>query len=105
MLITFKSKAYGEFSMMGDEAERLLKMMGHSGTVPGAINAKDVPEALEHLTRSITMAQSAEKDEQAEPAGTEEEEEKDVSISTRAFPLVEMLTAAARDDCGVMWYQ
>ena len=48
MLITFKSDAYADIIMFGDIAERLLKMMGHSGTVPSAILADDVPAALDH---------------------------------------------------------
>ena len=38
MLIRFDSDV-GGFTMFGDVAVRLLKMMGHSGTVPGALLA------------------------------------------------------------------
>ncbi|MEP6606140.1 MAG: DUF1840 domain-containing protein, partial [Nitrosospira sp.] len=53
MLLTFKSDAYADITMFGDVAQQLLKMMGHSGTVPGAILAKDVPTVLDRLTRAI----------------------------------------------------
>ena len=49
MLVAFKSDAYADIIMFGDVAQQLLKMMGHSGTVPSAIQADDVPAALERL--------------------------------------------------------
>jgi hypothetical protein len=53
MLVTFTTKAYANITMFGDVAVTLLKMMGHSGTVPGAILAADVPAALSRLTAAI----------------------------------------------------
>ena len=49
MLVTFSCPVYADITMFGDVAVRLLKMMGHSGTVPSAIVAADVPAALERL--------------------------------------------------------
>lgn len=46
MLVTFTSDAYTDITMFGDVALTMLKMMGHSATVPGAILAADIPEAL-----------------------------------------------------------
>ena len=42
MIVTFKTKPYADITMFGDVAIHLLKLMGHSGTVPGAIVAEDV---------------------------------------------------------------
>src|SRR5690606_27882768 len=53
MLVTFKTKAYANITMFGDVAVKLLRMMGHSGTVPSAILADDVPAALERLKAAI----------------------------------------------------
>ena len=52
MLITFKCDAYADITMFGDVARQPLKMIGNSGTVPGAILAEDVPDALDRLKRS-----------------------------------------------------
>lgn len=104
MLVTFKSKVYGEFTMFGDIAERLLKMMGHSGTIPSAISAVDVPAALKRLKSAI----DAEKNAAAEETGDTEDEENEepvVSLEIRAYPLIEMLTAAANSHSNVMWYK
>ena len=45
MLITFSSSAYANITMFGAVALRLLKQMGHSATVPGALLAEDIPAA------------------------------------------------------------
>ena len=37
MIVTFRSKAHADIMMFGDIAVNLLKLMGHSGTVPGAL--------------------------------------------------------------------
>ncbi len=49
MLVTFFCPAYANITMFGDVAVRLLKMMGHSGTVPSALLAENVPAALGRL--------------------------------------------------------
>ena len=99
MLVTFKRGSHGEFSMFAEIAEDLLKMMGHSGTIPSALAAKDVPEALDRLKKAIETEPG-----HAEALG-DDEEEPNVSTSGRAYPLVEMLTAAAADESTVMWFK
>ena len=105
MLVTFKCKAYGEFTMFGDIADKLIKMMGHSGTVPGALGADDVPAALDRLKRAVEASKETEEEETAASEEEEENDEPPVSLALRAFPLVEMLTAAAREKTYVMWYE
>jgi hypothetical protein len=105
MLIAFKSDAYADIIMFGDVAQQLLKMMGHSGTVPSAIRAEDVPAALERLKHSLGGEKTS-GDPQA-GAGTEAagrgENDHNVSLRDRALPLIELLTAAARTHREVMW--
>ena len=99
MLVTFSCKAWADITMFGDVAVRLLNLMGHSGTVPGALLAEDIPAALDRLKQAI------EEDKAAEAAKPEDEdsEEQPVSLSVRAHPLIELLTAAAEEKCDVMW--
>ena len=51
MLVTFRSKVSGEITMFGDVAVTLLKLMEHSGTVPGALLADQIPSALARLKK------------------------------------------------------
>lgn len=97
MLITFHTNAYADITMFGDIGVDLLKRMGHSGTVPGAIVAADVPAALERLRAGITNA-PAQEDSQTDDKG-----ERPVSLSNRALPLIQLLEAAAADQADVMW--
>ena len=96
MLVTFSTDVYADITMFGDVALALLKMMGHSGTVPSAILAADVPAALSQLTAGIEAAPSIDND-------NEDEDEPQVSQSNRALPLINLLTAAAQEGCDVMW--
>ncbi|MGF1754429.1 DUF1840 domain-containing protein [Vibrio makurazakiensis] len=104
MLITFRCKAHSNVTMFGDIGLQLIKMLGHSGTIPGAISSEDVPEALNRLRAAIAL----EKQALVEPEEDDDEEEDDyiaapVNISNRAFPLVELLNAAVKEQCEVMW--
>jgi hypothetical protein len=94
MLVTFTTKAYADITMFGDVAVSLLKMMGHSGTVPSAIRAEDVPAVLARLTAAINAGKGA------QPTG---DKDAPVSLAHRALPLINLLTAAAKENCDVMW--
>ena len=96
MLIKFDSDA-GSFTMNGDIAVQLLKAMGHSGTVPSAILAQDIPAALGKLKSAVSG--------KAEPRNADEDDsgEVQVSLGQRAYPLIELLTRAAAKGAEVMW--
>jgi hypothetical protein len=97
MLVTFKTKAYADITLFGDIGLAMLKMMGHSATVPGAILAEDVPVALNRLTAAIAN------DNATLAKQNKDQEETGVSMAHRALPLIELLTAAAKSKCNVMW--
>jgi hypothetical protein len=104
MLVTFHTKAYATITMFGDIAVKLLKLMGHSGTVPSAILADDVPDALERLKRGLAAEKLRPRDDS--PPGRRDadtDEPPPVGLATRAFPLIELLEAAAEQQCDVMW--
>jgi len=98
MLIQFDSKS-GRFSMFDQSAVPLLKMMGHSGTVPGAILAADIPAALEKLRAALAALPESPADEKPADDG----KEPPVSLRQRAFPLVDLLERAARNGSDVVW--
>ena len=105
MLVTFRSQAYANITMFGDVAVKLLTMMGHSGTVPGAILAEDIPAALDRLKKAIATDRGTAAADTAGKAQDEDEEssERPVSLAHHAFPLLELLAAAAARKCDVMW--
>lgn len=97
MLVTFTTEAHADITMFGDVALTLLKMMGHSATVPGAILAADVPAALSRLTAAIDVAKAS------PPVEDKDADEPAVSMANRGLPLINLLAAAAKADCNVMW--
>ncbi|SCX02894.1 protein of unknown function [Nitrosomonas eutropha] len=100
MLVTFKTDSYADITMFGEDALTMLKMMGHSETVPGAILAADVPQALHRLTTALNIQK-----EISPPVENKDEDTNEpvVSMINRGLPLIELLTAAAKAGCNVMW--
>lgn len=103
MLVTFRTSAYSNITMFGDKALYLLRLMGHSETVPGAILGEDVPAALATLQKAL--AAQPEEPEPAKNPDDDEDEEKEppVPLARYAYPLVELLKAAAAARADVMW--
>jgi len=98
MLITFKTSAYANITMLGDIGHKMLEMMAFGSSVPGAINAEDVPSALKNLKSALEKLPK-----QVEPAGDADDDQPAVSVHTRAVPLVELLQAAVSDETYVRW--
>jgi len=119
VLVTFKSNApHADVTMFGTAARSLLKMMGQSGNVPGAIMPEDIPDALRKLEEAL-LAQSdddvlpAEEgssgagmigpDHTGHPDVDEEAERRPVALSQRATPLIGLLEAAGAANASVLW--
>jgi hypothetical protein len=103
MLVTFETKAHANITMFGEVAVTLLKLMGHSGTVPGALLAADVPAALERLRRAVSEHPDAPLDPKTGIGAADDGEERHVSLANRALPLIALLSDAAAAGENVMW--
>ena len=104
MLVTFTTDAYANITMFGDDALSMLKMMEHSATIPSAILAADVPHALSLLTAAVDAAKAANPAQSLVQDKDKDADDSSVSVVKRALPLIELLTAAARKNCNVMWH-
>jgi hypothetical protein len=107
MLVRFSTR-HGQLVMQGEPAVALLRLGGHSGTVPGAVLAAEVPAFLVRLQAGLEthgeeispapepMPPDADRDD-------DEPRERPIRLRLRAVPLVDMLqTAIARGD-DLMW--
>ena len=103
MLVTFRSNTWGNITMFGDVALTLLKMMGHSGTVPSALLAREIPSALARLKQALAAVEPEDGGREDHRTGDEEDDAPPVGLRLRAYPLIEMLSAAAEQECDVMW--
>lgn len=98
MLIKFSIPAGTSVSMFEKDATALIKMMNHSGAIPSAIANEDLPAALAALRNHL-----AEKAAEPDPCTDEDLEQRAPSLSTKAFPLLELLEKAIKRNKSVMW--
>ena len=104
MLVTFHTNAWSSITMFGDIAVTLLKMAGHSGTVPSAMLAADIPSALARLEKKLAAAGAEDKSKQSVRPDVEDADSPPaVGLRMRAHPLIELLSAAARKKSDVTW--
>jgi hypothetical protein len=103
MLIKFKSKTSADFIMFGDIAVTLIQMMGHTGTIPGAMSAAELPGALARLKQALSGKRADSTSEPQEEDADERAGDYPVDLAKRAVPLIDMLTAAIAADSYVMW--
>lgn len=96
MIVTFSSPAHADIIMFGDVAQQMLKIMGHSGTVPSAFNPQDLPAALAKLEQAAAESKAAE--QQPDP-----DAEFKPGLAQRAMPLIGLLRAAIEQNEDVMW--
>ena len=99
MIVTFSTERYSNIMLFGDIAKQMLHLMGHSGTIPGAILAADVPAALQRLQQGISGAPSASPQNDDPETG----QPTHIDLKTRALPLVELLQSAIDNNSDVMW--
>jgi hypothetical protein len=109
MLVTFKTNVYSDITMFGTAAVSLLKLMGQSGNVPGAILAEGIPEALQTLQAGLAEQSNSESSDDSansvsqQSGFNDESESKPVALQTRAGPLIKLLEAAAAAGENVQW--
>ena len=98
-MIKFSTETGQGLSMFENEAIQMIKAMGMSGNVPGAVKGENVAEALESLKASV----DSESESGAKEPMDDAEESKSVDLSTRAFPLIELLARSVESKEAVMW--
>jgi hypothetical protein len=108
MIIKFSTRN-GQLLMQGEPAVRLVKLGGHSGTVPSAILAADLPAfaaklrvGLEQHGDELSPAPPA---SEADRAANDDDEprERPIKLRLRAVPLLDMLDTAIRQKSDLLW--
>lgn len=100
MLVRFDSKV-GTFSMFERDARHMIKLMGHSDTIPGAILGADIEKTLQ--TFQTGLMEAAKQENQHSKPPQDEDEEETVSVNRRAYPVLELLKKAAKQKETLMW--
>jgi hypothetical protein len=93
--------------MFRDSAMPLIKMLGASDALPGAIGGEDILAAVVRLKKRLD--DSAAKPTQPVNAGVnsgasgQSEYEPPIALAMRAVPLIQLLERAAAAKAPVMW--
>lgn len=111
MLVTFRSTATESITMFEDVAVQLLKLMGATGRIPGALGPDDVPPALRQLEQATEQIRAGTHVTPARPADNEDSKNEDedddreppVDLATRAVPLLSILKRAAAAKAELVW--
>lgn len=103
MPITFKSKYSPDVLMLETVARELIRLMGHSGALPGSLAAEDIGAALARLAAAVEGGPA--RALQADHATAQDDDHREPAISAthRAGPLIKMLQTAARKNEHVIW--
>lgn len=96
MLIQFNCKTAATVSMHESYAKKMLKLMKLSGKVPSALQTEDMKKALDHLQQGLKIENDA--NNHASNKGNDE-----ISLNTRAYPLIQLLTHAVKKEEYIMW--
>jgi len=107
MIVKFTTR-FGHLTMLGESAVTLLRMTGHSGGVPGAILAADLPHALDELRKALEVSGDLPSPapvarDETDDEDDDRERESPVSLRTRAVPLIDMIETAIARSSDLMW--
>lgn len=106
MLITFKCRAAPDVVMLENLAQYLVGIVGKQLGARGVISHDELPAAISKLEAAIVT----DKREIAEHEGHfhegeegHEPHELPIGLAQRAFPFLDMLRAAQRENADVLW--
>lgn len=108
MLVKFSTR-FGQLVMQGEPAVALIRLGGHSGTVPSAVLAADLPGFLAKLRAGLDLQgdQVSPPPPPREHGGDWEDEEdpreRPIKLRLRAVPLLDMLDTAVLRQSDLYW--
>jgi len=106
MLVKFSTR-HGQLVMLSEPAIALLRLGGHSGTVPSAVLAADLPAFLERLRSGLELhGDELSPLPPPDPHPRDDEDtprERPVSLRHRAVPLLDMVRTAIDRNSDLMW--
>jgi len=98
MLMRFSVVSGPSIDMYEKQALEMLQAMGLSGTVPSAISPEDILPAIKKLETRLNMNNASDKNTDGDGYTNDA-----IDAKTRAFPLIELLKKAEKEQKSVMW--
>jgi len=105
MLYVFKSKAGADVTMLSETGDALLRLMGREPAARGIFQAADLAGLMQALQSGVVEddARFQRAVEEARAAGEPEPRRPGVSLRQRAWPLLELMQRADREQTDVVW--
>lgn len=98
MPVIFKTPTSYRIFMLDSDAKFILEALQTSGNIPGTLFPEALPSALETLKNRVEIASDVGVD-----VSTQDEDGDDVSIHTKAAPLIELIQTAITQNEKLMW--
>ncbi|PID46869.1 MAG: hypothetical protein CSB47_01935 [Proteobacteria bacterium] len=102
MLVVFTNKSGGTVEMFEKVALQMIKLMGRREAIPSAISKEDLPKALAQLKAELARLDPPASQDQGQ-GSDDDDEPKSIGLSTRAFPLIELIEHTIHTDSFLMW--
>lgn len=105
MIYKFRSKAAGDVIMMGPSGDQVLRIIGKEPAAKGIIEPRDMPAAMKAIEQAIDLEdeQRRQAEEEAAAEGRTLGPREGVTLRQRAWPLVEMMKRAHKEDEEIVW--
>jgi len=108
MLVNFSTR-FGQLVMQGEPAVGVCRFGGHSGTVPSAVLAADLPGFLAKLRAGLELQGDQvsppppAREQGGDWEGEEDPRERPIKLRLRAVPLLDMLDTAVLRQSDLFW--
>lgn len=107
MLITFKSTAAAEITMLENLALYLLNLIGKQLGERGVITHHELAKAIQRLEVAIETEKKEDAAQEAQKNVLdnhhEEPREQPIGLAQRAFPLLDMMRTAYKREADILW--
>jgi len=105
MLIAFKSPAAAELLMTESLAQYLVGLIGKSLGARGVIHHTEMAAAISRLESAIAVDKAKHAPHEAHYKGAAEDPQHNdaVHLAQRAFPLLDMMRSALKQDADILW--
>ncbi|MGC7404635.1 DUF1840 domain-containing protein [Pandoraea pneumonica] len=103
MLVTFKSKASPDITMLENLAQYLLGIVGKKVGERGAIGDDETGAAIAKLEAAIAEDNESAKKESEGKKSDERDDDNRLRLAQRAYPLLDMLRESNKLNVAVMW--
>ncbi|MDN3918679.1 DUF1840 domain-containing protein [Roseateles violae] len=105
MIYKFKSKAGADVIMLGPQGDQILLLLGRTPGEAGILLLEQLDPAIAALERAVAEdeARFAALQAEAKAAGEPAPRREGVSLSQRAWPLIELMRHAQKAGESVFW--